>query len=152
MVVDDYDPTPGAPFPGASPTIAFSGLASVELSGVDITRLASLMQVLLKGADWSQCYKPARIGPPEAEQAVCAVPAELVSAIATTPEDNLPSVTEQWLALLRAEAGAIEDEETKKVVLEGLAVGAFLPMLTSLRNLARQAVLLDRKMYCFMAP
>lgn len=150
ILVQDYDPQPGVPFGDAAAAADLSGLKHVELSGIDVVRLTTLMQLMIPGADWTQCYRPARLGPPEAQSAVCAVPAELVSAVATTLEAQVPDLNARWVAALRQEAQSAGIAEAREELLAELDEGACLAVLERLHALARQAVLSGRAMYCAM--
>lgn len=152
--VEEFDPAPGAPFPNDAVAHVDCGPLPHVGNSVDIVSLEALMCAAL-GVDEQEshrCDRPARLGPPWSEEAVCAVPTELVEFLARMSDQDADSVVARWTELLGDDAETVLDECTRNTMLSGITEQGHRQSLDQLRKLAREGVARGRQMYCVMGP
>ena len=95
---------------------------------------------------------PSLKGPSDCEQYLVVLFGRLVRALADLSDDQLPGIVTEWLVPLRTDTSSIQVATIRDLMLSALTKENYLPVLITLRKLARQATESARGMYMLMAP
>lgn len=131
----------------ATSHVEYAHLPWVDLEPIDMIPLANLASALSGVQTDIDELVEYLTGPEDCEQMVGRLPQGFVDTLANQTDTALRALRDRWSVLQVADARAGAERQ-----LASERAAAALPMLISLRELARQAVDTNREMYVLWAP
>lgn len=135
------------PSDDATSTVEYGHLPWVDLKPIDVLPLADLASALSGVETDEDDVVEYLAGPEDCEQVVGRLPQEFVDAMADQADDALRALCDRWVARRLA-----DERPGAPATAAKARAAASLPMLISLRKLAREALDANREMYVLWSP